>query len=456
MMKRSQHRVEPAIAVRFAALCALGLLVVACGEGTKGRGSTPTGLEQGDVAGGETSEFSGGEIAYCPEQGASFTDLDLDSEELAPWVALAQGHHETTLVWQRAFVSDALRGYEEHTSVSLDVIVLSARDVVFGDANLGYEGEGCNGRRQRQILIGVQIRTADGAVDGSLEQWLTPSNWAGDPQRRSLMTTGKADNTNFELQSFATSLELDVERSVEVRRELRVALGFDAEGVRGSLEPWIWRQEAGSETGLGVVRPLRASFPDNGCGGSPAVALDEQRAELGATPRAAYQRLRANMERRGPIRAGWRQDHPSATHDAGYAWTEVTLSGSEPKVACLDAAGVRVRASVSVKTADGLADHTQEVPVDLRNGEFYSDGGLALVPVEDLQSALGLRGFDFTGIEYAGAYVFRSGSLGAFSATKWEGSEERMMDPWLEWCEEANCEGFWCKYGVDVPGLECP
>lgn len=48
------------------AMVALGLVFMACGDGPEQRSSTPMGPAQGDVAGGETSEFSGGDIPACP------------------------------------------------------------------------------------------------------------------------------------------------------------------------------------------------------------------------------------------------------------------------------------------------------------------------------------------------------------------------------------------------------
>src|SRR5687767_3650597 len=166
------------------------LLLAACGGNSQNRLS-PTAA---DVAGGETSEFSGGNIAYCPDEGATFTALDVESPELAPWVALVAGQHEAPLGWTAAFASDAIGGYEPRTRISLDVRVLGARDVVFGENSLGYEGSDCNGTRAREIQLAVALRTADGALSGQFEHWVTPRVDENMPGGRYLSSTPKAGN----------------------------------------------------------------------------------------------------------------------------------------------------------------------------------------------------------------------------------------------------------------------
>jgi hypothetical protein len=81
--------------------------------------------ERQEIAGGETTEFSG-DIGSCPEI-VSNEPLDLDEPDVASWVALAQGHHEPTLGWRRAVSSDAVRGGEPtHACISGDYVTVTA------------------------------------------------------------------------------------------------------------------------------------------------------------------------------------------------------------------------------------------------------------------------------------------------------------------------------------------
>src|SRR5688572_20680469 len=113
-------------------LAAGATLLLACGGGSgqgstsPGDGSKPADTSSGEssdvsggemeVAGGETSEFSGGDIAACPQIDSN-EPLDLARADWAPWVALVEGRHESTLGWRRLFEVDTVTGFEEHTSV---------------------------------------------------------------------------------------------------------------------------------------------------------------------------------------------------------------------------------------------------------------------------------------------------------------------------------------------------
>src|SRR5262245_29571265 len=94
--------------------------LVACGgskePGTaspaeRSEGGTPP-LESADargdteIAGGETSEFSG-DIGSCALI-VSNEPLDLTRADWAPWVALVEGRHELTLGWRRLFEVDTV------------------------------------------------------------------------------------------------------------------------------------------------------------------------------------------------------------------------------------------------------------------------------------------------------------------------------------------------------------
>lgn len=437
-------------------------LSAACGDGAKSASSKAgpkVAVGPTNVAGGETSEFSGGDYAYCPEKGASFTPLELESSEIAPYVALAEGHHEASLLWQPGFVTDAIGGYEEHTSVALDVTVLSGRDVVFGEANLGYEGSGCRGTRQRQLELAIDLSTGDGALSGAFRHWVTPASDATVPGGRLLATTAKADNFDYPLRDFESTLDLDVPPVVELRRDLRVTLGFDAEAARGSFQIEITTREPASFNTEGHISPLAAVFPDDGCAPARPVSLDERIDGLVDTPRAAYRRLRTGIES-GPIRAGWCDESDPSQVD--FDWTEVTLRGGEPTHAYLMAQDVLIYAPFSIETADGRVRHTRTIASYLHEYGGQTGGSLPLMPVQDFERATGLRGFDLTGVEYAGVYVSlnanRAGSelQGQLFATKWEATEEHVLAPSLEWCSGPGCDRFWCQRAVDSPELACP
>jgi hypothetical protein len=418
------------------------VLLVACGDGDRASRSGPSAAT--DVAGGETSEFSGGSLAYCPEAGATVTALDLESDELRPWLALADGHHEATLGWTAAFVSDALGGYQPHTSVSLDVTVLGARDVVFGANDFGYEGSGCEGQRQRQFLLGIALRTSDGALSGQFEHWVSPALDEKVPGGRYLSSTLKADNWNYPLAGFESALELDVQPEGELGRELRFQLSFDAESARGSVAPYITSREPSSETGRGSWSPLAGVFPDNGCAPGWPVGLDAVDPALQETPNDAYARVRAALER-APVPAVWQRNVPPG--DIETRWTEVSLRAGEPTHACRDFQGVLVHAPLAVDTADGLVHYRTTLVTRL--GPGYAEGQnvyAPLLPVADFEAATGVSGVEFGSVEYAGVGVgVYSGAaadqlLGTLGLSKWEGFETRSLEQSLEWCAGPGCE----------------
>ncbi len=89
---------------------AFGLLLVeACSNGNQRSTSPGSGAGAELVAGGETSEFSGGDIPFCPE--LSSEPRDLREPELA---AMAKGQHELA-----AAVSGRRRGLcAEHERIA--------------------------------------------------------------------------------------------------------------------------------------------------------------------------------------------------------------------------------------------------------------------------------------------------------------------------------------------------
>jgi hypothetical protein len=420
-------------------------LLVACGDGD--RASRSQSSLAADVAGGETSEFSGGNIAYCPEAGATLTELDVESDELAPWVALAAGHHEARLRWTAAFVSDAIGGYEPQTSVALDVTVLGARDVVFGGNDLGYEGSGCAGQRERQFLLGVALRTSDGALSGQFEHWVSPAVDEKVPGGRYLSSTSKADNWDYPLAGFESALELDVQPEGELGRELRFQLSFDAESARGRIAAYITSREPSSETGRSFWSPLGGVFPDNGCESGWPAALDAEDPALGEAPIDAYAGFRAALER-APVPAVWQRNvRVVPSDDIETHSTEVSLRAGEPTLACRDAQGVVVHAPFSLDTADGQIHYRANLVTRLTREGIESQHEYApLVPVADFEAVTGVSGVEFGAVEYAGVGVgIQSDAAGdeirgTLGVSKWEGFETRSLEQSLEWCAGQGCE----------------
>src|SRR5688572_19734699 len=150
---------------RTTALTCLLLGLVACGE------AKPPRIEPAaaDYAGGETSEFSGGEypLGYCPIE-QSRTALDLGREDVASWLALATGQHTIDLRWKKTFPDPAIRGFEETTTLTLDVTPIAVEDVLCRTGGAGgYEAEGLDGTIQRRFDLGIQLASADGAIQAA-------------------------------------------------------------------------------------------------------------------------------------------------------------------------------------------------------------------------------------------------------------------------------------------------
>jgi hypothetical protein len=447
-------------------LAAAVLLVGACGDGTGTRGRaaserpSTSASPAVEVAGGQTSEFSGGDIAYCLEVGASFIPLDLESLELASWVALASGHHEATLVWQPGFVTDAIGGFEAHTSLSLDVTVLSARDVVFGPGQ-GYEDSGCQGQRQRQIELAIELSTADGALSGSLRHFVSPITDASAPGRRVLSSTIKADNSLYPLGDFASTLELDVRPEGELSRELGFGIGFDAASARGTLAVSVTSREPTSEVGRGVWRPLSATFPDDGCGPNLPVALDAESDVLSESPLAAYGRIRDVLER-AAIPAMWHNLDSALPGEGSVERTEVTLRAGDPTHACRAGQSVEVHAPLSVESADGRVRHTRSMAWALSETGVTLGGSVPWQPARDFEVGTGVQGVELGAAEFGGVFLhhytdFMGDEIhGGLTPTKWEGFEERGTGYGLEWCAGAICADYMCRIQGRSSQLGCP
>lgn len=237
-----------------------GIALAACGDGAEERRTLQPAVaddsaaetEPTMMAGGETSEFSGGNLLYCPDAGATILPLDLTSEALAAWIALIPGAHDTTLEWQPGIVADAGSEPVASTRLQLDIDLLRAQDVVFDGANLGYEGEGCNGKRERQILLAISLHTDDGALSGYFEHWVSPVEDALAEPR--LVTTSKRDNGRYPLAGFTSPGGL----ALAAGAELRFGLELTADRLRGVLMFALARAR-------GEPQGVKGAFPNYDC-----------------------------------------------------------------------------------------------------------------------------------------------------------------------------------------------
>lgn len=401
-----------------------------------------------DAVGGEPREPSGG-IVDCLETTSS-EPLDLNDPEVASWVAMVQGHHEQTLGWRRLVLSDELAGFEEHTSVSIDVNVTGGRERVY-ESGGSTEGAlaGCEGVRVREIELEITFATADGAVAATFRRWFAPapSDWHGTVVQ---FYGPLADESGA--VALGGTLELNFEPALGGTPSVWVQLEFSADSVRGSWAPAVM---PGDDARDGApLWPIEAIFPDDPCGsiGSEgrSIALDEFSTELGGAPRAIYQRMPAA---RAPARLGavWRSSPsdvvPSPADlplDVPPA-TQVTLIAGEPTRACLVGTTVTVHAPLTVTTADGLVSFTQPFIFNLSEGSAYIGERTPWVPAGDFNERSGIGDVNLQGgygsIYFQSFVDWRSRLIeGALEVSHWNAfSDRRAAYPVLEWCNASVC-----------------
>jgi hypothetical protein len=439
-------------------VASLGLLLLAsCGDATRSGAGAPVQL-----AGGESSEFSGGNIAvgFCPVE-LSHTPLDLESEDVAAWVALVEGHHEIPLRWRRVLPSDSIRGFEERTLLSLDLRPIAAEDVVCSNGGYGgYETEGLQGRVLRRFEFAVELATTDGAIRTSFQQRLFPVR--SDNAEEKLLVTG---GSVLPFDAVGGALELGVDPELGAYTPtLQVELSFGANSVRGSLTPWVSLTDpALSDTWAPVTGVFPA--PDEGCEVGTSVPLDAQLDVLGATPRAAYEAARSRLPA-GPITAGW-QDPQHAP--GSFTWTDVTLSAGSPVRACLNGASVDVYTSLRIDSADAVlaAEASIITSVDAL-GSSRMTGGLGWTsspwtPSAQFVATTRMRDLDVSLAQYAGFSLFQTFASypdgeeleGEFKVLTWENQHAREASPILHWCAGARCELHWCLLTSTNGGSSC-
>jgi hypothetical protein len=392
-----------------------------------------------EIAGGETSEFSGGDIEHCM-QVVSNDPLDLDSAGWAPWLARVEGRHEPTLGWQRLFETDTVTGFEEHTSVALDVSVLAGRAVVYGADGVGYEREVCDGLRAEQIELAIEIATADGAVVASYRDWFERFADADAPGGERLVVGRLNPDRDRDGVAFTGGLELAISPAFDGEPMLRPAyFSFDAEGVRGALMPLLRVSDTRE------VAPIEGIFPDEPCRGSGrSVALDAAVDFIEQTPRQLFQRV-ADRWGAAPIPATW-----SAREGGGGgapAPTEVGLSAGEPTHACVSGSTIQVHAPLTLTTADGRVNVTRSFATSVADQDgAMTEGHSAWLPAARFEAQMGISDVDFAGAEYGAIYLLNSvgyadGQVdGSLYVGLWQGFEEPFTDPpWLTWCTSGSC-----------------
>jgi hypothetical protein len=410
------------------------------------------------VAGGETSEFSGGEVAfgYCPVI-ESRTELDLGRDDVAAWVALAAGHHDVSLRWQREFPDEAVRGFEERTRLLLDVEVLSAEDVVCvsNPDDTGYETSGYRAQLRR-LELSVALSTADGALQRAFRGTflVAPSDTRG-----GLYLAGGERFPTAELEG---TLELGVDPELAVAESMmNVHLAFGEQGVSGALTPWVILPGPYNEGGgRPSWTPVRGDFPapDEGCRAGVVVPLDEIADGLGDTPRAAYDLARASLPT-APVTAAWEdasQGPPTLT------WTELSLRPGAATHACNNGGSIDVYAPLGLESADGrlLAEYPVVANVSLssaRAGQPRSATDLTLsvalgwALAEDFPTLAGMDELDLGLADYGSVYLYQSFRVagdelrGQLHVTKWENHVATSAElPSLSWCAGSGCEREWC------------
>lgn len=358
------------------ALARSGLVALGC---TLACGNDAREAERLRTAGGETTEFSG-DVAACPEI-VSSTPIDRADPRVAPWVALAEGRREVSLRWEREFVSDAVTGFEEHTSATFDVRVVGVADVTYGAGGSAEHEDVCAGRVERHFELELDLTTADGALAGTLQYYAQPTGDADEPSTLQLVDANlRLDNGRYALDELGGALELGAPYAGAVVGFWSASFTFDAGALRGIVRPLVGADERS------LWSPVSARFPDDGCSPLQPLSLDEPSAALGESPRQAHQRLRALIAA-DSAPARW-----APPRGAGAAPelddTEVTLGLGEATHACLAYGDtVYVNAPLTLTSADGrVGRHALRADRLLSRRARFARSALALDRGERLRS----------------------------------------------------------------------
>jgi hypothetical protein len=441
-----------------------GTLLAACGDSSGP--SQPARATSTSIAGGETSEFSGGSVplGYCPVV-VSRAPLDLASEEAATWTALAAGHHDIALRWRRAVPDDTIRGFEEDTRLSVDVTPIAAEELVCSNGgNSGYETEGLEGRQLR-FELAVALSTEDGAIRTSFQSvFLTP------PGERVLIGGALlpfADN--------AGTLELGLDPSLPLESQtLQISLQFGEQSAFGKITPRVALPASDAADEAPSYEPIAAEFPapDVGCDVGRSVSLDAHQSAFGATPRAAYAAALSLLPAAALDAAWFAPNAPSVA----LAWTHVTLRAGAPERACFYDSSVMVYTSLHLESADGGA--AGELPIIARLFRILPEdrAGFAVgldmwaaqswKPRAEFVASSVIPGVQLGEAEYAAQELYTAVDvdhdqeelLGELSVQKWQDyAASRVEQPVLRWCGGVACErDSWCFGAAPGDGSTCP
>ena len=430
-------------------------LLTACGGGSgqspeqarAQRARAQAAEAAGDVAGGETSEFSG-DISGCPEI-ASIEPLDLGDPEVASWVAMAQGHHEQTLGWRRLVLSDEVAGFAEHTSVSIDVNVPRGREVVYSSGgSTDSELAGCDGLRGRQIELEITLVTADGAVaTTTFRNWFQP---APTDSRGMVLRRDGLNPDGPRTVDLNGTLELRPDPALAGTPRVGLEIEFGADSVRGSLNPYV--PPEGDAGNLSSWAPIEALFPDDPCGSEGSegrsIGLDES-FDIGGTPRIYYQRMATTRAR--DIPAVWLSS-PSNVEPSPLDVpleapppTTISLNAGEPTRACVNGTSMTVYAPLTVTTADGRVNLTQPFAFRMYADSAYANERTPWVPAADFNEHMGLAGVNlargYGSIYFQNNVNWRDSQVeGSLEVSQWDAFTDRAgAYPVLEWCKGSQC-----------------
>lgn len=366
--------------------------------------------------------------------------LSLERPELKPWLERVSGHHEASLGWKKLYVTDRVRGYDESTTLSMDVVVLAAEDAIYTP---GPASE-CGPSFQRSMDVEVQLATGDGALRGSFRHSLVfvPSYSGEDGAPRLESNQG----VSLELESLANTFELEVDPLLgidpeSVIRQLTVFFSFQEDGIHGSLQPMLSTlpDAAGNRH---PWAPIEAVFPHD-C--SEGEALDEVWTELGGAPRALYEAYASRWPTQ-PMTARYVDPEDFPRSDRPLAETRVTVSvGPLGRVCDVHDRGLRFFGPLLLETADGRVRFAHEMETDLVGHASSLESPLA--PAGEFERSLGIQGVDL-GTSTHGRVQFSNtfgagfaemfGRLRVASASPLERSP---VTPALVWCAgRATCE----------------
>jgi hypothetical protein len=440
-------------------------LLAACGDSTGS--SQPARATSTSIAGGETSEFSGGStpLGYCPVI-LSRTALDLARDDVTPWTDLAAGHHDVALRWRRAVPDDTIRGFDVDTRLSIDVVPVAAEELLCNNGDYSYQPEGLERWRSRRFDLAIELSTADGAIRMSFQSVF--HTLSGERGLLGEAILPFADN--------AGALELGLDPSLPLDSQaLYIWLQFSEQGTFGAITSRVTLPAADVTDAASFYDPIAAEFPapDVGCNEGRSVPLDTHQSEFGATPRGAYEAALSLLPS-APLDAAWfAPNQPSVA----LAWTDVTLTAGAPERACFHDSWLMVYTSLHIESADGGA--AGELPVIARLFRILPEDHAGLAVRIDMRAAENwtasaefmasgvVRDVQLGEAEYAAQQLYATAVdvdrdqeelRGELAVQKWQDyAASRVDQPVLRWCGGLACErDSWCFGAAPGDGSSCP